>query len=136
MAGVIVAADDLLLGTRIQEAARHLNVPVTLVRTRAELMACSRATRPALLIVDLHCQACEPLAAIRGVKADSELKHTRTLGIFSHVRTDLKAAAAEAGCDEVVPRSAFAARLPQILQDSASSPGLHPAPHPSTGGTG
>jgi hypothetical protein len=41
------------------------------------------------------------------------------LGFFSHVHRDLKAAAAEAGCDEVLPRSTFTAQLPEILRQYA-----------------
>ncbi len=136
MAGVVAAMDDLFFEARIQETARQLHVPLSLARTRSEMIARARASHPALLIVDLHCQGCEPLAAIRQIKADPELKGTRTLGIFSHVRDDLKAAAADAGCDEVMPRSAFAARLPQILRDHAAGPGAHSAPHPPAEGRG
>jgi hypothetical protein len=47
------------------------------------------------------------------------LKETAVLGFLSHVQHDLKAAAAEAGCDRILPRSAFTAELPDILRPYA-----------------
>jgi len=81
-----------------------------------------RERRPALVIVDLQAEALHPVDAIRGIKADSGLQATPVLGYYAHVRDDLRAAAAEAGCDELLPRSAFSARLPEILQRCALPP--------------
>jgi hypothetical protein len=39
----------------------------------------------------------------------------RTVGFGSHVDHELLAAARAAGCDEVLPRSKFFARLPELL---------------------
>jgi hypothetical protein len=50
------------------------------------------------------------------MKADPELAGIPTLGFVSHVRTDLIQAAQQAGADEVLPRSAFTAQLPEILE--------------------
>jgi hypothetical protein len=48
------------------------------------------------------------------------------LGYLSHVQGELKLKAQEAGCDTVLPRSAFSQSLPQILKryagDGASNP--------------
>ena len=50
--------------------------------------------------------ALEALAPLAGV---------RTIGFGSHVDRALLDAARAAGCDEVLPRSAFFARLPELL---------------------
>ena len=42
---------------------------------------------------------------------------SRTIGFGSHVDTDVLAAAREAGCDEVLPRSQLFRRLPELLAD-------------------
>jgi CheY-like chemotaxis protein len=120
MAGVIAAIDDLFFGAKILETAERLNVPIRLVRSPEELEVQARACRPALLIFDLNAEACQPLQAIRRVKADPELMETPALGFFSHVQHDLKAAAAEAGCDRIMARSAFTAQLPEILRPYAA----------------
>jgi len=44
------------------------------------------------------------------------------LGFLSHVQVDLQRAAIAAGCDEVMPRSAFSANLNQILSRESNKP--------------
>jgi len=43
-------------------------------------------------------------------------KATSIVGFVSHVQGDLKVKAQEAGCDVVMPRSAFSQNLPSILR--------------------
>ncbi len=119
MAGVIAATDDLFFGAKIVETARHLNVPVALAGSSEDLIAKARAIRPGLLIFDLNAESCRPLEAIRQVRADPEFNDTALLGFCSHLQHDLKAAAAVAGCNRVMARSAFTAELPDILHPYA-----------------
>ncbi len=116
MAGVVAVVDDLFFGAKLQETARRLEIPLVLLRASQDVPATVRERRPALLIVDLQSESRAPFDVIRGIKADPELRAIPVLGYFSHVRDDLKTAAADAGCDEVLPRSAFSARLPDILR--------------------
>jgi len=113
--GVIAAVEDLFFGAKIGETASRLNVPLILVRTFEELEENLRVGRPTLVIFDLNAEGCRPLEAIRRVRGDPGLKDTSLLAFFSHVQHDLKAAAVEAGCDQVMARSAFSAKLPAIL---------------------
>jgi hypothetical protein len=57
----------------------------------------------------------DPLGTVAALKADAATSAIRTVGYVSHVQTDLIEAARQAGVDEVMARSAFAARLPEIL---------------------
>jgi CheY-like chemotaxis protein len=114
--GVVAIVDDLFFGAKLQETARHLEIPLVLLRAALDVPATVRQCRPALLIVDLQSETCAPLEVIRGIKTDPDLRATPVLGFVSHVRDDLKTAAVDAGCDEVLPRSAFSARLPDILR--------------------
>ncbi|MEL7208443.1 MAG: hypothetical protein AAGK32_09480 [Actinomycetota bacterium] len=75
---------------------------VTFVETPGEAEAC----RPALLIVDLD--RCEDLTGFR-------IGETRVLGFGPHVDSSRHDKAREAGYDEVLPRSVFFRRLPEIL---------------------
>ena len=120
MTSVLAVVDDLFFGAKLLETAKRLNVSLCLVRSPEELEAQARACRPALLIFDLNAEGCQPLQAIRRVKANPELKDTPALGFVSHVQQDLKAAAAAAGCDRIMARSAFTAQLPDILRPYAS----------------
>ncbi len=116
MAGVVAVLDDLFFGAKLRETAQRLAVPLIVLRAPEDVLAAVRRHSPALVIVDLESDACSPLEVIRGIKADPDLRATPVLGYVSHVRDNLKAAAADAGCDEVLPRSAFSARLPDILR--------------------
>lgn len=121
MAAVVAAVNDLFFGAKLRETARGLGVALIAARWPQEVSGRVREHRPALLIVDLHWDTCRPLELVRGIKADPDLRHTHVLGYYAHVREDLRAAAAEAGFDEVLPRSAFSARLPEILGRYASA---------------
>ena len=79
-----------------------------------------REKRPSLVIFDLNSSRLQPLAAIAEMKVDPDLKTTRTLGYVSHVDTATIDAARQAGIDQVVARSAFAARLGDILSNEAA----------------
>ncbi len=121
MARVLAAVDDLFFGAKILETAQQLKVPLALVRSPEELEERARAVHPVLLIIDLNAEGCRPLEAIRRVKGDPDLKDIPLLGFFSHVQHDLKVAAAEAGCDRILARSAFTAQLPEILRPYAAT---------------
>jgi hypothetical protein len=43
-------------------------------------------------------------------------KATSIIGFLSHLQGDLKMKAVEAGCDTVMPRSAFSQSLPSLLR--------------------
>ena len=71
--------------------------------------------RPALLVFDLNNLNAKPLILIP--KFRSKLKKaTSIVGFLSHLQGDLKAKAVEAGCDTVMPRSAFSQSLPNLLR--------------------
>ncbi len=116
MSGVIAAVEDLFFGARILETARQLGVPLRLVHSASEVLTQARASRPDLVIMDLDAEGCRPLDALRQLKADPDLATTPVLGFLSHVHRDLKQAAAEAGCDRILARSAFTVQLAEILR--------------------
>jgi DNA-binding NarL/FixJ family response regulator len=67
---------------------------------------------PKLLIVDLNSRS-QPIAVIERLRATKN--GVRVVGFLSHVQTDLAAQARAAGCDDVMPRSAFTQNLAAIL---------------------
>jgi hypothetical protein len=52
-----------------------------------------------------------------------ELPGERMIGFVSHVQTELRRAAGEAGCGRVLARSVFSERLPAILQGAEDAEG-------------
>jgi CheY-like chemotaxis protein len=135
MAGVVAAVDDLIFGARLQETARHLQVELAFARSPEDATALTKARRPTLVIVDLQSEACRPLETIRRIKEDPDVRATPVLGYFAHVRDDVRSAAVAAGCDELLPRSAFAARLAEILKRGAPATGEGCPPAATLGGT-
>jgi len=112
---ILCAIDDLIFSIKISTTARHLGVDLFFERTAAGIVPRVREKRPSLVIFDLNSQKLTPLEAVAALKADPELKSVRTLGYVSHVDEATIAAARQAGIDQVVARSAFVARLPEIL---------------------
>jgi len=110
--------DDLFFLAKIQETARKLNVKVEFVKTDKDLLERMKQNGeepPSLLIFDLNNVNAKPLTAIPKLKSKLK-KGTSIIGFLSHVQGDLKQRAHEAGCDMVLPRSAFSQNLPQLLR--------------------
>ena len=118
---VLVAVDDLFFLTKIETAARQVGVSLVQARSAQALESQLEAPAPPrLVILDLNSTACAPLAAIRRIKSDPRLRETRTVGFFSHVQTELAVAAREAGCDLILPRSEFSAKLGEVLRTGSA----------------
>ena len=117
---VLVAVDDLLFSSKIRATAKQAGVELTFARSPEEILGVARAQKPALVIFDLNSGKTDPINTISALKADPELAALRTIGFASHVHTDLISAARKAGADQVLPRSAFAGNLAEILLSSQS----------------
>lgn len=107
--------EDLFFVTKINETARKLNIKVEFVKTVEELLEKTGEEKPSLVLLDLNNANAKPLSVIPKLKSQFK-KATSILGFVSHVQGDLKMKAQEAGCDSVLPRSAFSAHLPQLLR--------------------
>lgn len=112
---VIAAVDDLLFSSKIRTVARQLGVEVVFARSPDAIVTGVRERRPALLVVDLNGEKMAPIETIRAITADPGLAGTRVIAFVSHVQTATIRAAQDAGAHEVLPRSTFAASLPDIL---------------------
>ena len=73
-----------------------------------------------LLLLDIRMPKVDGIEVLRQLKADPETKDIATVGFVSHVQTDLMKQAQQRGCGTVVPRSAFARDLEQILARAAT----------------
>ena len=111
--------DDLFFLAKIQETARKLGVKVGFVKADKDIISrlanVPEGERPSLIVFDLNNASAKPLTLIPRIK--SKLKRgTSVIGFLSHLQGDLKAKAVEAGCDMVMPRSAFSQNLPNLLR--------------------
>ena len=113
---IVAAVDDLLFSSKIRTVAKQVGAELTFARTPDEILQKLREERPSLLLVDLNSAKADPIATINAIRSDNQLSTVRILGFASHVHVDLIQSARAAGADEILPRSAFAARLPEILK--------------------
>ena len=111
MGKVVALMDDLFFQMKVLETAKHLGLELK-VATNGDALLALLEPAPSLVIVDLNARS-QPLAAIERVRAAQ--KDLRVIGFLSHVQRDLAAQAQAAGCNEVMPRSAFTENLSAIL---------------------
>lgn len=113
---VVVGVDDLMFSSRISTAAKALGVEIKFARSPEAIVEAVKTTSARLVILDLNSQRVQPLGAVAALKADPALSGVQTVGFVSHVQADLISQARKAGVDQVLARSAFVAKLPEILQ--------------------
>jgi hypothetical protein len=111
--------EDLFFQAKINETSKKLGVKVEFVKgdkeSVAKLTDLAEADRPTLVVFDLNNLNAKPLTLIPKFKAKLK-KATSIIGFLNHLQGDLKLKAIEAGCDTVMPRSAFSQSLPNLLR--------------------
>jgi PleD family two-component response regulator len=119
---ILAILDDLLFTSKIRAAASQSGAELRIARSSAAALTEMRQVRPALVIIDLDNPRTDPLGVVAAMKSDPALSTIDTLAFVSHVKTDLIEAARRAGVKEILPRSAFASQLVQILTDYSGGP--------------
>lgn len=109
MTHVTAFVDDLFFSTKIRETAKYLGTAVTFVRSLSDLKFA-----PDVFLVDLSRPGAVEM--VRQIGKDPDMRKARLIGFCSHVQTDLKQKALDAGCNTVMPRSVFFQRLPELLK--------------------
>lgn len=115
---IVCFIDDLFFLAKIQETARKMGVKVEFAKAEKETidrLTNGEEEKPSLIIFDLNSANAKPLQTIPKLKSKLK-KQTSIVGFLSHIQGDLKLKAQEAGCDMVVPRSAFSQNLPALLR--------------------
>jgi hypothetical protein len=111
--------EDLFFQAKINETARKLGIKVEFLKgdkdAVARLIEAPDAERPTLVVFDLNNLNAKPLTLIPKFKTKFK-KATSIVGFLNHLQGDLKLKAVEAGCDTVMPRSAFSQSLPNLLR--------------------
>ena len=119
---ILASVDDLFFRSKVRTTAKHLGIEIAFAASADEMLAQARELKPSLVIFDLNSQKIDAIATIAALKADAATSGVPTLAFASHVHTELIAAARQAGADNVLPRSAFAGRLADILQAGGAEP--------------
>jgi len=111
--------DDLFFQAKINETARKLGVKVEFVKGDKDVVTrifeVPEEEKPTLLVFDLNNLNAKPMTLIPKFKTKFK-KATSIVGFLNHLQGDLKIKAIEAGCDTVMPRSAFSQSLPNLLR--------------------
>jgi len=111
--------EDLFFLAKIQETARKLGVKVEFIKGDKDAVAriydAPENERPSLLVFDLNNLNAKPMTLIPKFKTKFK-KAVSIIGFLNHLQGDLKIKALEAGCDVVMPRSAFSQSLPILLR--------------------
>lgn len=117
---IVAVMSDLMFTVKLNDAAKRAGLAVEFVKSDEDVIEKAKE-RPSAIIMDLNCDAVNPLQLITQLKADPDLKSISLIAFLSHVQGELKRQAHDAGCDVVMTRSAFSQNLPQILKRHADS---------------
>lgn len=123
---ILAVVDDLFFLSKIRQTAQAAGVTVETVGP-AELAGRAAERAPGGVLVDLNHRSGAAVEAVRALKAAAATAQVPVVGFFSHVQEELGRAARQAGCDRVMPRSAFSIQLPRLLAELAGGE-LPPGP--------
>lgn len=112
---VLAVVDDMFFASKIRGAAETVGRTLEFAKSRAQLEEKLGAQTPSLIIIDLNSGRLDPIETIKFLKGNPDSSRTRIVGFLSHVQVDLMQQARAAGCDDVMPRSAFSQHLNEIL---------------------
>lgn len=120
MAQAVALIDDLFFQAKVGETARQLGVDLRVFAAAPPFLAEIVKEKPRLVLLDLNARA-DAFEAIGEIqKSDWNGVRPRVIVFLSHVQTELAERARAAGCEEVMPRSAFTRNLATILAGAKS----------------
>jgi DNA-binding NarL/FixJ family response regulator len=112
---VIVAVTDLMFESKIIGVAAQVRGDIVLAKTQNAALEQAEVLNPTRVLIDLNEKAYDALDTIKKLKEKN--KELEIIGFVSHVQRDLIAKAKVIGCDRVLARSAFFAKLPEFLTE-------------------
>src|SRR2546422_7765290 len=115
---VLVITSDLFLQSRVTELTKPLGANATFVTTEEDLLREAKSKEPSLVILDLAASEYDPFSCAQKLKVMSA--PPKILGVFPHIRTDLKLKAEKVMIDYIVPNSGFLKTLKSVLEKERS----------------
>ncbi|MBI4151190.1 hypothetical protein HY492_03620 [Candidatus Woesearchaeota archaeon] len=110
---VLVVVTDLLFKSKIIETAQAVSGDIVLATGHESALDVAHQLHPDKAIVDLNEKEFDALKTIKELKQKNA--GLTIIGFVSHVQRELQAHAKLAGCDDIMPRSEFVRKLPDLL---------------------
>jgi CheY-like chemotaxis protein len=110
----LLLSDDLIFTSRITGTAQALGLTVKAARSAEKLVELARQEPPGGVLIDLANPGLDVPELLRRLRAVCTVR-PRVTAYGSHVDAAGLKAARDAGCDLVLPRSAFVEKLPVEL---------------------
>ena len=120
MSGLLLC-DDLIFASKVTATARAHGLSVRVARSPEQLAVLAAREWPAGVVLDLHVPGLDVAEVVRLFRGQEPVP--RLVGFGSHVDAERLRAARLAGCDLVLPRSAFVAKLETDLPAWLQFPG-------------
>ncbi len=111
----LLLSRDLIFTAKVTSTARGLDRRVLVAGNLSQATAMIEKDRPKVVFVDLSAGDLASPATLQTLRPLAG-PATSFVAFGSHVDTAALAAAAEAGCDPVMPRSRFTAELPDLIR--------------------
>jgi ActR/RegA family two-component response regulator len=112
---VVAVIDDLFFMAKVKDAATAAGMSIAFARSREDAIA-RCVGGGCLAVVDLNAGKFAPIELVVELKAAG----VTVLGFLSHVNTELRAKAVDAGADQVLARSALAQNINSIFREFAA----------------
>ena len=114
---VVAVIDDLFFQAKVGTALQQLGIAAEVVPDGGPLLARLQAGgAPVLVIVDLTLRSADAISVIRDLRAVRHGDSVHILAFGSHVAVEVRKQALQAGASQVVAKSEFAKRLPQLVR--------------------
>ena len=113
---IVAATSDLFLRSRITEVASQTGTDPFFATSIVELSRLVVQNRAELVILDLSSTDYDPVSFAHALKTKVI---TRLVGLFPHIKTELKKRADQIGFEYVVPNSNFLPTLRRVLLEGA-----------------
>ena len=114
---IIAIVPELLVGVRIEEAAKRIGATVASVSSEEAALARLADGGADLIVVDLGVNGLD----LAGIVASGRARGATVIAFGPHVDADRRRAAQRAGIERVFPRSKFLKTLPTVLEEACGS---------------
>ena len=114
---VVAVIDDLFFQAKVGTALQQMGIAAQVVPDGGSLSACLQSGEPpALVIVDLTLRSADATSLIRELRSAPPGDSVPILAFGSHVAVEVRKQALQAGASQVVAKSEFSKRLPQLVR--------------------